>query len=124
MPMSKQYKNTWRLLLPQEQGFYTKYTSGNKSLLFTQRGTNFDPFVSLQLWTYTWVIPSSGSRGATESLFLLQSKMWTSPCPFVHEQGAGQEPRAEALTANSVKKRAERVGQTSAILKEFLPKAT
>lgn len=106
------------------EGFYTRYTFDNKSVLFTQRGTNLVPFVSLQLWTYTWVIPSGGSRGAAESLFLLQSKMWTFPCPFGHEQGAGQEPRAEALAANNVKKRAQRVGQPSAILKDFLPKAT
>lgn len=122
--MSKQYKNTLTTLIRQEQRFYIKYIYDNKSVLFTQRGTNFDPFVTLQLWTYTWVIPSGGSRGAAGSLFLLQSKMWTSPCPFEHKQGAGQEPIAQALTAKNVKKRAVRVGQPSAILKDFLPKAT
>lgn len=114
-------ENTWRVLQTEA---CTVYTSDNKSVPFTQRGTNLDPCDSLQPWTYTWLIPSGGSRGGAESLFLLQSKMWASPCPFGHEQGAGQEPRAQALTANSVKTRAERMGQPSAILKDFLPKAT
>lgn len=77
-----------------------------------------------QLYTYTWVIPSGRSTGAVDSLFLLQSRIWTSSCPFEHEQEAGQGSRAQALRLNSMKTRAEGMGQPSAILNVFLLRAT
>lgn len=64
-----------------------------------------------------------GSEGAADSLFLLQSRILVSPCPFKHEQGAGQEPRTQGLKLNSMKTRADGLGQPSAILKDFPLKA-
>lgn len=85
------------------------------------RGTNFIHDCSA---TYTWVIPSGGSRGAADNLFLLQSRIRSSSCPSEHEQWTGQDSRAHALKLKSKKTRAEGTGQSSAILNVFLQNAT
>lgn len=94
------------------------------SVKWIQYRTNFNTSASNWLSTYTWVIPSGGSMGAVNSLFLLQSMIWSPSCPLEHEQGAGQDSWAQALKLKSMKTRAEGMGQSSAILNVFLQKAT
>lgn len=65
-----------------------------------------------------------GSKGTADILFLLQSRIFLPSCPFKHEHGAGQDPRTQGLKLNSMKTRADGLGQPSAILKDFPLNAT
>ena len=74
--------------------------------------------------TYTWVIQLGGLRGAVDSLLRLQSRIWLSSDPLLHEHGSGQCSSAQALRPNSMKTTAADTGQSSAILNVFLARAT